>query len=189
MKKILALILCLCLACCFVACDGEEGKKDEQGEIDRYASVGEIPEFPVALGMSIEDFKEMFPADYEGADESKVLLHEVEGNTAVCLITLDASYYYEKANADKGISVIAVTGGNVFGLEIGNVTTKSDITARLSAEYTESVAYSDRLYFFPSFVEQCEMLTAEFDNFRLDFFFQEDFLVAATLTDTNNWTD
>lgn len=189
MKKITCFILACLLIFSVCGCDESKGEKESGGTIDRYATQGVIPELPIALGTSIEEFKTQFPDAYEGADESKILLDIQEGNTAVCLVTLDASYYYEKANIDKGISVIAVTSGNVFGLEIGNVTTKSDITALLEAEYTEASAAADRLYFFPGYIEGCKVLTAAFDNYRLDFFMYEDYLIAATLTDTDNWTD
>ena len=80
-------------------------------------------------------------------------------------------------------------GDTAYGLELGGTVTKSDIEAAVAAPLTESVADADRLYFFPGYVESAKVLTATFENYRLDFFLLEDFLAAVTLTDTANWTD
>lgn len=191
MKRIICIVLCLSLVFAFAAC----GKKDSgivssggSGEIDRYAKKGEIPELEVKLGKSVDEFKAEYPLDSEDADEGKVLLFEEEGELSVCLATLDAYYYYEKAKKDKGISVIAVTTGEVFGLKLGDTTTKSDVTALLASEYTESSATAEQQFFIYEPHADCKMLSAEFGSFRIDFFFTNDFLFAVTLVDTENWT-
>ena len=191
MKRIICIVLCLSLVFCLAAC----GKKDSgivsstgSGEIDRYAKKGEIPELDVKLGKSVDEFKAEYPLDSEDADEGKVLLFEDEGELSVCLATLDAYYYYEKAKKDSGISVIAVTTGEVFGLKLGDTATKSDVTALLAAEYTESSATAEQQFFIYEPHADCKMLSAEFGSVRIDFFFTNDFLFAVTLTDTENWT-
>ncbi len=192
MKRVISLLLALFMLSSLAACgDNDDDKVTEkkQGEIDKYAVSGIVPEFEVKLGTSIDEVKSLFPADYEDADESKVMLSEIEGNTAVCMVTLNASFYYEKAKKDNGVSVVAVTGGNAYGLELGGMTTKSDVTAKLSSEYTEGTATADMQYFLPGVSENCEYLSVKYDAYRLDFFFVDDFLIAVTLTDTANWTD
>ncbi len=191
MKRIICLLLVLVLALAFVGCGEDKKNVSSQGsgDIDRYAEVGEIPELEVKLGTAIDEVKRIYPADYEDADESKVLLQEVEGNLAVRLDTLNASFYYEKANIDHGVSVITVTNGYAYGFELGSTVTKSDVTAELKAEYTESIATAEQQYFFHGVSDDCDILSCTYDSYRLDFFFVEDFLVAATLTDTNYWTD
>lgn len=191
MKKTISLFLCLCMMFALAACGGKNAadtSSSGSGYIDKYAKNGEIPELEVKLGTSVEDFKKMFPADSENADESKVTLFEQAGEISVCLATLDAYYYYEKDKKDNGISAIAVTTGKVFGLEIGGTTTKSDVTALLAAEHEESVASYDRQFFIYQPYDDCKLLTAEFGKYRLDFFFLDDFLIGAVLCDTENWT-
>ncbi len=191
MKKIICIVLCLSLVFAFAACgkkDGSITSSTGSGEIDRYAKKGEIPELDVKIGKSIDEFKAEYPPDSEDADEDKVLLFEDEGELSVCLNTLDADYYYEKAKKDKGISVIAVTTGEVFGLELGDTVTKSDVTALLAAEYTESTATAEEQFFIYEPHADCKKLTAEFGSIRIDFFFTNDFLFAVTLIDTENWT-
>lgn len=191
MKRVISVLLAAFMLLSVAACGEKNDKKDEkkQGEIDKYAVSGTVPELDVKLGTSIDEVKRLFPSDYEDADESKVMLGETEGNTAVCMITLNASFYYEKANKDNGVSVVAVTGGNAYGLELGGTTTKSDVTAKLSSDYTEGTATEDMQYFLPGVSENCAYLSVKYDAYRLDFFFVDDFLIAVTLTDTENWTD
>ncbi len=190
MKKTFSLLLAFIFVFTLCACGDSGEKKDKtNATLDSYAANGEIPELEVKLGTAIETVKELYPPDYEDADETKVMRSEVEGNTAVCMVTLNASYYYEKAHKDKGVSVIAVTGGNAFGLELCNTTTKSDVTELLKAEYTESTATAGQQYFLPGVSDNCKMLSASFDKIRLDFFFVDDYLAAVTLTNTEYWTD
>ncbi|MEE1277585.1 MAG: hypothetical protein UHE86_00800 [Acutalibacteraceae bacterium] len=190
MKKIISLLLAILMLFSLCACkkDGEKAN-EEIKTIDSYAMNGEIPEIPVKLGTSIEDFKKVFPEDTGDADQDKVLLSEVAGETAVCLVTSNASFYYEKANEDKGIAVIAVTGGSVYGLKLLDVTTKSDITAKLEADFTEHVATEDEQYFLLGPAQNCTVLSATFDKIKLDFFLADGYLTAATITNTEYWTD
>ncbi len=192
MKKIIALLLALLMIFTLSACGKEEEKdKTAKATIDSYAEKGEIPEIKVSLGTTVDKVKEVFPAPSNDVDEENkdVLLGETEGTLAVCLETFNASFYYEKANIEHGISVIAVTGGSVFGLELGNTTTKSDITSKLEAKYTESIATPEQQYFLPGYSENCQIISATFGKIRLDFFLSDGFLIAATLTNTEYWTD
>ncbi len=190
MKKIISLLLVVLMFFSLSACK-QDGEKINQATktIDSYAINGEIPEIPVTLGMTIEKVKQVFPMDTGDADQDKVILSEVVGETAVCLVTSNASFYYEKANEEKGVSVIAVTGGSVYGLKLLDVTTKSDITAKLEAEYTERVATEADQYFLLGPAQNCNILSATFDKIRLDFFLVDGYLTAATITNTEYWTD
>lgn len=190
MKKIISVLLVLLMIFSLSACQRDKDKENKATKtIDSYAINGEIPEIPVKLGMTIEKVKEVFPMDTGDADQDKVILSEVVGDTAVCLVTSNASFYYEKAHEDKGISVIAVTGGSVYGLKLLDVTTKSDIKDKLEAEFTEHVATEEEQYFLLGPAQNCTVLSATFDKIRLDFFLADGYLTAATITNTEYWTD
>lgn len=189
MKKILCLVLALSMLCCFAACRKGSDSDSKKGEIDKYAKNGEIPEYGVKLGSSADSVIEYYNDLADKEDNQDLVLTQYEGNTAVNLMNGVQSFYYEKQHADKGVSVFAVTGGEAFGFELGNTTTKSDVLERLAAEYTETTAATEQLYFLPGTVDGAEVITCHFDKIRLEFFFFEDFLSAVCLTNTEYWTD
>ncbi len=187
MKKSLCILLAAIMLLSFAAC----GKKAESksGEIDKYAKNGEIPEYGVKLGSSAESVVEYYNTLATEQDNADLILTQYEGNTAVNLMNGVQSFYYEKQYADKGVSVFAVTGGEAYGFELGNTTTKSDVLEDLAAEYTEATATAEQLYFLPGTVDGAEVITCNFDKIRLEFFFFDDFLSAVCLTNTEYWTD
>ncbi len=187
MKRVLCLVLCFAFILSFAACKGD--KKDSRGEIDKFASKGEIPEYEVKLGSTAEFALKHYEDLSKEQNNEDLILTEYVGNTAVNLMNGVQSFYYEKQHADKGIAVVAVTGGEAYGLELGNTTTKNDVTEKLAADYIERAATADDLFFLPGTVEGAKVLTANFDKIKLEFFFFDDFLSAVCLTDTNYWNN
>ncbi|MBR3593869.1 MAG: hypothetical protein IKL44_04250 [Clostridia bacterium] len=191
MKKFLCLLLALALMFSFAACGEKKTSYTDKGDgtIDKYAKEGKIPEYEVSLGSSHDAIVEYFDALAEEQDNEDLHMVENEGNVAVNLANGVQSFYYEKEHKDKGAAVFIVTGDTAFGLEIGTSVTKSDVTKKLSADYTVAEATADQLYFLPGTIGGAEILSASFDNIRLDFFFFDGFLSAISLTDTEYWTD
>ena len=191
MKKLLCVLLSLMLCFSFAACGKEKGavSDDSKGTIDAFASLGEIPELEIKLGSTPDEAIAFYNTAATEKDNPDLVLGEMVGETAVVLSNGIDSFYYEKQNAQYGISVIALTGGTAYGLEIANTTTKSDVEALLSAKHTVSVATPEQLFFLPGVVEGAEVLTCSFENIRLDFFLFDDILSAVTLTNTAYWKD
>lgn len=187
MKRVLCLVLCFAFILSFAACGGK--KTDSRGEIDKLAAKGEIPEYEVKLGSTAEFALKHYEDLSKEQNNEDLILSEYEGSTAVNLMNGVQSFYYEKQHADKGISVVAVTGGYAYGLELGNTTTKNDVLKKLAADYTEQPATADDLFFLPGTMEGAKVITANFDNIKLEFFFFDDFLSAVCLTDTNYWNN
>ena len=149
MKKFLCLLLALALMFSFAACGEKKTSYTDKGDgtIDKYAKEGKIPEYEVSLGSSHDAIVEYFDALAEEQDNEDLHMVENEGNVAVNLANGVQSFYYEKEHKDKGAAVFIVTGDTAFGLEIGTSVTKSDVTKKLSADYTVAEATADQLYF------------------------------------------
>lgn len=190
MKKFLCIILSVLLCLSFAACGKEEaGDSKNKGEIDAYAAKGEIPELSVKLGTSPDEAIAYYSNQAQEQQNADLELYTTEGQTAVNLSNGQHSFYYEKVRLVDGISVIAITGGTAFGLDLAYTTTQSDVIAKLSAEYTVTAATPEQLYFLPGTVEGGEVLSCTLGDVRLDFFFFDGFLSAVTLTNTVFWAD
>ena len=191
MKKLICLLLALVFVFSFAACGEKEKSYADKGDgsIDKYAKEGKIPEYEVSLGSSHDAIIEYFNTLAEEQDNHDLIMVEQEGNIAVNLANGVQSFYYEKEHKEKGAAVFIVTGDTAFGLEIGTTVTKSDVTKKLKADYTVAEATADQLYFLPGTVDGVDILSANYDKIRLDFFFFDGFLSAISLTNTEYWTD
>ncbi len=191
MKKFLSVVLCLSLLFSFAACgnDNDVTLQENKGAIDEFAAIGEVPELEIKLGSTPDAAVSFYNTAATENDNPDLVLGEMVGETAVMLSNGIDSFYYEKQNAQYGISVIALTGGEAYGLQIADTTTKSDVETLLAAKYTVTPATPEQLYFLPGAVDGGEVLSCSFDNIRLDFFFFEDILSAVTLTNTTYWKD
>ena len=114
-------------------------------------------------------------------------VEKTEGEQTVQLSTGGELFYYEKARAEQGVSVI-VSFGTAYGFQ-ENIALKDDVRAAVNAEAQELTATPEQMFFFPVVDGSCDILRYTSGSYRLDFFFRDDFLVATTLTDTENWTD
>lgn len=194
MKKIISLLLALSLLVCFAGCKEKEIQKEDENEKDlynlsTYLRNGEIPEAEFKLGTSVQYIKDTY-AEME-PDEAEpghyhADIYEIEGNRSDCLQVGEIMYYYEKGT-DTVSSIVCLVNG--FGFEVSELTGKTDvIKAFPSYKYTEREAANSELYFIPSEMENCTVITYTEGNRRLDFFFQEDNLIGINLVDTEKWT-
>ena len=198
MKKLLAVILPLLLLLSFAACR-QDGDKDDGGStvqdkynLAEYMKKGEIPEAEFTLGMTVEDIKSHLESSETGSDyghnHAEYYEDENTANRSDYIAVGEVLYYYEAAKAENGISSI-VCQVNAFGFEASELTGKSDIkNAFPSMKYTEREVTNAELYFIPVELEGVSAITYTVDNYRLDFFFMEDSLLAVNLVDTNYWT-
>lgn len=190
MKKILCVLLCLCLCLSFSACgkntDADGGNKTT---IDDYAAKGEVPELRVKLGTAPQDAINDYELAATEQNNEDLKLYKTEGQTAVNLSNGQHSFYYEKAREGDGISVIAITGGTAFGLDLAHNTTQSDVESKLSAKFTMSTPTADQLYFLPGAVDGGELMSCTLGDVSLKFFFFDGYLSAVTLTNTVFWAE
>ncbi len=187
MKKLVSFVLVFALIFSLSACGGGGGSS--VSEIETAAREGRISEFSIKLGSSPEEVVEYYAQRAENEDNEDLIISDYEGETAVKLTNGVQTFYYEKANKDKGVSVFVVTGETAYGFELGEKITKSDITEKVGGEYTEHTATADDLFFLPGTVEGATVVSYAFDNIRLDFFFFDGILSAISLTNTEYWTD
>jgi len=188
MKKFICLLLAFAFIFSLCACGKGEGETPK-GEIDKTASKGEIPEYPIKLGSTPDEIIAHYNERAEAEQNPDLIIGELEGQTAVQLTNGVQTFYYEKEHKDKGVSVFVVQGDSAFGYELGTNITKTEVISRLAADYTISEATAEQLYFLPGTVEGAEILSCSFDKIRLDFFFFDGILSAVSLTNTEYWTD
>ncbi|MBP3692328.1 MAG: hypothetical protein J6I80_03690 [Clostridia bacterium] len=178
MKRILAIVLVLCMAFAFCGCGG---KKANINDIESKASKGEMPESEFALGTEISVIKNAF------SDDSEQELLVREGTETVVLSIDNFDYHYYKAKEQNGISVI-VNFSNAFGFENG-ITMSNEIIEVLGDGYTLDAATDDQIYFLRSVTDGCEVLSYTYGDYKLEFYFIDYFLAATKLTDTRYWVD
>lgn len=190
MKKILCILLCFVFCISFSAC-GKQTDTDggNKGMIDDYAARGEVPELRVKLGTAPQDAINDYDLAATEQNNEDLKLFKTEGQTAVNLSNGQHSFYYEKAREGDGISVIAITGGKAFGLDLAHNTTQSDVEAKLEANFTISTPTADQLYFLPGAVDGGELMSCTLGDVSLKFFFFDGFLSAVTLTNTVFWAE
>lgn len=178
MKRILAVVLIICMAFAFCGCGN---KKTNVNKIEEQVSQGKMAESEFALGTEISVIKNAF------SDESEQELLVREGTQTAILSIDNFDYHYYKDKEQNGISVI-VNFTNAFGFENG-ITMSNDIIKVLGEDYKLDAATEDQLYFLRSATEGCEVLSYTYGDYLLEFYFIDYFLAATKLTDTRYWTE
>ena len=196
MKRLIAVIGSLCWLFVLAACGGDKDNTHStplgQSSVDLAALMkqGKVPEAEFTIGTAVDTILNSHTDDEETVDDGhghdEIMVEE--GNRS-CSISIDGvRYYYEKSKEESGVSSI-VCQFNAYGFEVSEITGKSDvINAFPNMEYTEHIATNAEIYFLPFEMEDCVVITYSVDNFRLDFFFVDNSLLAVNLVDTNLWT-
>ncbi len=182
MKRLIALCLSVLMVLSFASC-GANKPKLSPAEIS--AAEGKLDGVKYPLRTNPDTIIEYYE-DYieQNGEESNYLFVE-EGKETTSIMTLSDLYYYENDKVDNGVAV-AVSFQNVFGYEVG-ITLMEDIKADLGGEVTTFTATEEQMYFFPSYEENCEVLSVMCGDFKLEFFFINGFLSVTSLTDTTLW--
>lgn len=196
MKRLIAVLLSVCLLFALSACKGDKEDTNSTPSATQTVDLaalmkqGKVPEAEFTIGTAVDTILNSHTEDEgtvnDGHNHDEIMVEE--GNRS-CSISLDGfRYYYEKAKEESGISSI-VCQFNAYGFEVSEITGKNDvISAFPNMEYTEHVATNEEIYFLPFEIEDCVVITYTADNFRLDFFFVDNSLLAVNLVDTNLWT-
>ena len=196
MKRFIAIALVLI---CAVSCAGcKKNKHDTSGEykydvdIAYYLSVGQIKEAHFSLGTLPREIDEANPDDShvitgEGNHDHENIISKEEGIVSYHYVYGPFHYYYNKNEADKGISLI-VSFDAAYGFSVGS-TTKYEVSRVLETiDYKEKTANEDDLFFMPFYIENCEMLVCESGKYKLAFYFVDGTLIATTIENTLNWS-
>lgn len=199
MKKLFALLLCLCLVFSFTAC-GEKGKKNtDEVDLYYYTSLGQIPEMSYKLGSKCDKVQSELQAEYdaflsddshEGDDHDhdhyaeEIYFNASDEGDYVLLDNGSKYYLYKKAEEKNGISCI-VTFGDAFGFKMG--TFIYDVKKALaSIEFTES-EITEGSIFFADYLFSGTALSTEIGERTVMFIFQEGELYATAMYKTNSW--
>lgn len=207
MKKLLCLILSVCLIC-FVGCSADKddtSSAKENSQIETAVADGTLKTAEFALEADAQTVKNHYKKimdDYEAIhtgenagvghedeahihdanDEDKIPYYDLSSKGKYTEIDVaDYRYYYETANESKGIAAIA-TDTDVFGFVMGN-TAKSEVEKAIAKKGTTVKATEqDKLFVaFPQ--ENMIIYRLEYEKERktLDFYFFENMLVTVVL--------
>lgn len=176
MKKLLCLVLTLALVFCFAGC-GEAKKEEKEGtlDIEYYTKAGQMPECSYSLGNDVETVKTELS---KKAEESESVYNVTEGENNVLIEGGDFSFYYKKAEPEKGITCI-VNYGKAYGFEIGTVI--SEIKEAIKGcEYVEEAADEKNAFFMFSTIDSNVIKCTAGGN-TVVFVFKDDALLATAL--------
>ncbi len=204
MKRIICLLISLAMLFSLAGCKKEENNNSNPNgseiSVEEYAKKGQIPEQKFALGTDIETVKKYYSdlvAQYSEEnpnEENTGHSHEdveayyfdvIEGEKTVRMDTGNTTFFYEKAKADKGISVIS-TKETAFGFVPGS-TTKQEIELAFETKGKTLDATEDDMYFVIQ-TDSYVILRYNFENIKLDFYFTENLLMSTVIANTQNWT-
>ncbi len=196
MKKIISLLLVFAMFFSFAACSKNGGNKENSIDLEYFANLGQMPEAKYSLGEStqkiideltaenkkIENQQEDDPTHSHGHEESMFFFEVVQGEKNVLLDNGNICYYYNKENADKGVSYI-VNYDTAFEFPIGTVILEVK-NALSDVDFIEEEV-SEENAFFASYVLNGTVLKAQFENSTVLFVFQENELFATAIYNSN----
>ncbi len=206
MKKLFAILICICLISCVFAGCSEEKEPEKppvttaDGKIDAVAAEGKLEGVDFGLGADIEALKihyeelaEKYEEDHgednhdHGVTGEEGHYYNLEENDEYTVIDVSsARFYFENGKEDKGVSVIA-TDSDVFDFKVGT-TTKYEVEEALKAKGDSLSATEAEFRFLAVRTEPVLILRYEFGDYQLDFYFYDNILITTVIMDTENWT-
>ncbi len=185
MKRLIALILALCLMLPLAGCKKDEEEAPEittqiDAElVEENASKGIIPEIPFGIGADIEEIKKHY---VEESDDGKHDTYDQTSQGAYTRIRTDeALYYYDKNNPDDGVLAIICYNENVYNFVIGQ-TPIADARYFLGNGYEESPDESELFYLPPGGMAGTpKTLTYAYTEYGLRLVFSDSTLFAVIL--------
>lgn len=199
MKKIFALVLCVCLIFTFAACGEKSKKNDDAVDLQYYAKLGQIPEMSYKLGAKCDKVQAELQAEYDefisedphnSSDHiddhyaEEIYFNVADEGDYVLLDNGSKYYFYKKTEKKDGISCI-VTFGDAFGFKMGTFIYEVK-NAMSSIEFIEK-EITDGSIFFADYLSSGTVLTTEIEDVTVMFVFQEGELYAAAMYKTNSW--
>ncbi|MBQ4119596.1 MAG: hypothetical protein IJD45_04320 [Clostridia bacterium] len=199
MKKLFCIILCLVLCFSLSACgEKDKDKSSNAADLEYYARIGRIPEVDYVLGTDVDKITAELnkrleeenkkhqedPNHTHDHDEDEFFFEVFEGEKNVLLDNGYISYYYTKANKDKGVSYI-VNYDTAYGFPLGTVI--SEIKAAYpDFEFIEQPLDANNA-FFADYIMDGTVLSTPFDGNVISFVFQNNELFATAIFN-DNWS-
>lgn len=166
MKKLTAIVLCLCVLIFAAGCGDENAKTSHGVDIAYFADMGAMPESELKLGDGMPEQKE---------DSEDYFFYD-DGDKSYAS-TGEFNYYYDISEKEPKIAAIA--GFNTcFGFENGSISI--EITEALDSqgiEYKERVAGENEVFFLPP-VEGRSVIECKSLKHNLIFVFEDNALCA-----------
>ncbi len=193
MKKIIALLLVFSIAFCFVGCKEKEDNNSSAYEIDinYYVGAGMISEAKYALGLHPDEIEKEAEQgndghNHEGGDGHEDII-EFQKFDNKDVYSVNGFYYcYKSGKESDGISCIIGTD-TVFGFTVG-LSSKYEVSSAISNMKPESsVADSKDFFYMPFKLENMEKLSVSSGKNVLNFYFENDILIAVSLYNSDKW--
>ncbi len=185
MKRLIAIILVLCLMLPLAGCKKDEEETPEYTAqidaelIEENATKGVIPEIPFGIGASIDEVKAHYVEESE--DGKYDTYDETTQGEYVRIRTDEALYYYDKQNTDDGVLAIICYNENVYNFVIGQ-TPLADVRYFLGNGYEENPEESEIFYLPPGGMAGTpKTLTYSYGEYGLRIVFSDSTLFAVIL--------
>ena len=193
MKKIIAVLLILCMTLCFVGCKNKDKNESAPYEIDinYYLGVGQISEATYRLGLNPDEIEKDAEAQnsghsHEGGDGHEGIIDYQRFDSKEAYIVDGFYYCFNEGNEEDGI-VCIIGNDTIFGFVCG-VTSKYEINSAVSDLNPEiSKAEDDEFFYMPFSMENIDKLTVKNGNKVLNFYFENDILISASLYNSDKW--
>ncbi len=186
MKKLIILILSLCLVLTFTGCKdkgeeqkGEDAPVKDKYSLEQYIKNGTIPEAEFALGTNIDVIIDARSDDESGEDAGHTHTEFYHIQSERLIQDSEIMYYY---NNNGKVDAIASTS-EAFGFEVGDLTGKYDIIKAFpSYKYVERAVEDNELDFIYGELDNVIAITYTAGNNQLDFYFENDSLLGVSMT-------
>ena len=185
MKRIIALILCLCFSFTLCACGEKEEKVEKYGvDVNYYAKLGQIPEVEYKLGADVDKIIEALDkAEAEYAEENghqHGTYNVFEEGERSLLVTSGTNYYFDTDNKAAGVSYIVNFDASYgFAPDTYSIEIKEALET-LGLKSTLREADAEEVFYIPGAMNLSVMEYA-FPKCNIVFVFQEDKLCATAI--------
>jgi hypothetical protein len=197
MKRLLCLALCLCFGFMMASCKEDKKENEVQTETTTFAKVttkakvrkaaldgelsGALYDIGTAQATIENEHKDEVQLDSQGHE---VYLDEWFDTYYTYLSLGKYTYIFESPRMSDGVSII-VSMGKAYGFE-ANVHRRDDIAYNLGTPDVIDVPANEDLFFLVAVPDEIVRYTYNFDSKRVDFLFDGDgALMATVLTETN----
>ena len=187
MKKVTALFLCVLTLMLLCACK-DKGGNDSKVDIEKYASLGQIPESEFILGDTPDTIKTVLEKKQEEAGEEEDYYFDViEGENNVLITDGTYEYYYKKAAQEKGI-VYMVSYTDAYGFKPGDVILQVK-DAIEGTDYREEPVTKENAFFYMGDTSGSTAIILDFERYTVMFIFEDNALSATVIYDRENWSN
>ena len=185
MKRIVCILLSLCMIFVISACGNKNDAKSDVGlDIEKNAKLGKIPETEFSIGSDIASVKAALQKVYDDKSVEEAVYNVVEKDDYVKIDGGNFQYYYKKGKDADGVSYI-VSFDTSFGITLGTV--DIEITEKLNGfKYIQEDLTKQNAFFVLGEPEGIVYKYGLGDN-TVAFFFVDDALYATAIYKAIDW--